>query len=85
MTELTAHAAPRTKAQKNPDDWLTRKEAVDYLRSIGCPVTQRSLEKKASNNNAGKGPSFTRVGWRTVQYQRRDLDAWAYRETTRVV
>ncbi len=83
MTELAAHDAPRSKAKKNPDDWLTRKEAATYLASIGCPISKRALEKRASNNNAGKGPAFTRIGWRTVRYKREDLDAWAYRETTR--
>jgi hypothetical protein len=83
MTELAPTESTRAKPKKSPDDWLTRKESVVYLSSIGCPVTQRALEKRASNNNAGKGPAFTRIGWRTVRYKRSDLDAWAYRETTR--
>ena len=83
MTELAAHEPPRAKAKKNPDDWLTRKEAATYLASIGCPISKRALEKRASNNNAGKGPAFTRIGWRTVRYKREDLDSWAYKETTR--
>ena len=74
----------RAKPKKNPDDWLSRKEAANYLASIGCPVSARSLEKRAANNNEGRGPSFTRVGWRTVKYQRRDLDAWARVQTVRI-
>jgi hypothetical protein len=65
-------------------EWFTRVEAAAYLASIGCPVSVRSLEKKASNHNEGKGPAFTRVGWRTVKYNRRDLDTWAFQQTVRV-
>ena len=74
---------PRSK-KESPDDWLSRKEAATYLSKIGCPVTMRQLEKRAANNNAGRGPAFTRVGWRHVRYRRSDLDAWAYAQTERV-
>lgn len=67
-----------------PDDWLSRKEAARYLESIGCPVSVRSLETRAANNNEGRGPSFTRVGWKTVRYRRDDLDRWAKAEARRV-
>lgn len=67
-----------------PDEWLSRKEAARYLESIGCPVSARSLETRAANNNEGRGPPFTRVGWKTVRYRKADLDAWAKREAVRV-
>lgn len=63
-------------------DWFSRKEAALYLASIGCPVPLRTLEKWAMNNNAGKGPPFTRIKSKIVRYRRADLDAWAYREVT---
>ena len=74
---------PRSKKQ-SPDDWLSRKEAAIYLGKIGCPVSVRMLEKRAANNNAGRGPAFTRIGWRVVRYRRGDLDSWAYLQTERI-
>lgn len=64
--------------------FLSRKEAAVYLESIGCPISVRSLEKWASNNNAGKGPPFTRIRWKIVRYSRADLDQWAYAEVERI-
>jgi hypothetical protein len=69
---------------KSAKEWYSRKEAAGYLASIGCPVSVRMLENRAANNNAGRGPSFTRIGWRMVKYHRRDLDAWAYAQTEHV-
>lgn len=66
------------------DDWLSRKDASLYLTAIGCPTSVRALEKRASNNNAGKGPSFTRSSWKCVKYKRADLDAWAQTQVVRV-
>lgn len=65
-------------------EWLTRKEASRFLSRIGCPVSVATLAGMAANNNAGKGPAFTRTGWRTVRYQPADLRAWANGRTTRV-
>ena len=65
-------------------EWLSRKEAAIYLTANGCPTSARTLEKLASNNNKGKGPSYNRTSWRTVRYHRDDLDAWRKRETQRV-
>jgi hypothetical protein len=64
--------------------WLTRKEAAAFLSNIGCPITWGALANMASNNNAGKGPPFTRTGWRSVRYEPADLRAWADKNTTRV-
>ena len=65
-------------------NWLSRKEAATYLTERGIRVTERTLANLASNNNAGKGPSFTRARWRTVLYARADLDLWLAREMRRV-
>lgn len=74
MTELlTAAAIPKAKPQK---DWLSRKEAANYLTSKGCRITAKTLANMASNNNALKGPAFTRTSWKGVQYLRIDLDRW---------
>lgn len=83
MTDLAAtlHAPARAKPQK---DWFSRKEAAIYLTQIGCKIAPKTLENLSANNNAGKGPSFTRNGWKMVQYSRDDLDAWARRRMVRV-
>lgn len=72
------------EAVLSPDDWLTRKEAAEYLGKLGCPITVAYLERMAVDNNAGNGPPFTRTRWRLVRYRRSDLDAWAKREAVRV-
>lgn len=62
-------------------EWLTRKEAAAYLTKIGCPISSRTLDNLARNNNEGNGPSFIRIGtgeWRRVRYRITDLDQWAY-------
>jgi hypothetical protein len=66
------------------DNWLTRKQAADYLTRRGYPIKARSLERMAANNNGGKGPPFTRFGWKAVGYQRADLDEWRMKRMTRV-
>ena len=68
-----------------PDDtWLSRKAAAIYLTRIGYPITNRTLEKLASNHNAGKGPPYSRVSWKCTRYRQSDLDAWAKARTVRV-
>ena len=74
---------PRAKKQSG-DDWLSRKEAAFYLAKIGCPISVRALELRGMKNNSGNGPSFIRIGQRTVRYRRGDLDAWAYRQTVMI-
>jgi hypothetical protein len=66
------------------DQWLTRKKAVAYLERLGCPISIRTLEKWASNDNAGKGPPFSRSRKRIVRYKLSDLSAWASKEIVRV-
>ena len=67
-----------------PKDSMNRKEAAAYLTGLGYPITPATLAKYAANNNAGKGPSFTRFRWKMVRYRREDLDAWAAKEGTRI-
>lgn len=66
------------------EGWMSRKEAARFLTSIGHPTTAQRLANMAKNNNAGKGPSFTRTGWRSVYYLESDLRVWAARRTERV-
>lgn len=81
MSALTGISDQRRPAES---EWLSRKEAARYLAGIGCPISVRMLEVRAANGNRGKGPPFTRIGWKTVRYSRADLDEWAARETVRV-
>lgn len=78
---MTATADQRRPAES---EWLSRKEAAIYLTKRGCPISAGTLRNLASNNNAGKGPPFSRVRWKFVRYSRVDLDEWAKRETVRV-
>jgi hypothetical protein len=64
--------------------WLNRKEAARYLKSLGWAVTPRTMENWAANNNLGKGPAFTRFGWKTVRYLKEDLDSWSEARKARV-
>lgn len=84
MTLAVAMPAPFAPKSKPDKDWMSRKEAANYLTRIGFPISARVLEKKAANNNAGKGPPFDRLGWKRVRYAKADLDDWAKRETVRV-
>jgi hypothetical protein len=81
---VTLSAISDTPKSKPQPERFSRKEAARYLAQIGCPVSVRALEKRAANNNEGRGPSFTRVGWNQVRYKRADLDAWAAQQTVRV-
>lgn len=60
--------------------WLCRKDAATYLTSIGCPISAGTLEQLAKNENQGNGPRFLRMRWRTVRYNKEDLDSWAKRQ-----
>ena len=67
------------------DRLLSRKEAASYLETIGCPrISVRTLEKWAQDNNAGRGPPFTKLR-KAVGYRRTDLDAWAFCEAKVIV
>ena len=64
--------------------WLSRKEAATFLTGIGCAISSRTLDKLAAHNNALKGPPFIKSGWRTVRYERSDLEEWAKLQTVKV-
>lgn len=66
-------------------DRITRKEAANYLTSLGYQLSAKSLANLASNDNALKGPPFYRYGWRTIRYSREDLRIWFEARVTRVV
>lgn len=66
-------------------EYFTRKEAAEYLTSIGCPTAPQTLANLASNGNAGGGPPFITSGWRTLRYARTELDAWAKRRIKRTL
>jgi hypothetical protein len=53
---IAAAPAPRAKP---PKEWLTRRQAANYLTSLGCQISHRTLANLAANNNAGKGPPYT--------------------------
>ncbi len=73
-----------THPQKIQSEWLNRKEAAIYLAKIGCPVSGRTLDTLAQNNNEGGGPSFVRIRKKFVRYNRSDLEAWAKKVTVRI-
>jgi hypothetical protein len=65
-------------------DWLCTKEASSYLKTIGCFISPKTLANLRNNNNAGKGPTFSRTRWKTVRYLKADLQAWAAQNVERV-
>ena len=84
---MTLSAALPSRESKKPTvfpDKMTRKEAAYYLQTLGHRIKEKTLTNMASNNNAGKGPSFTRTGWRTLFYSRADLDAWAVARSKKI-
>lgn len=64
-------------------DWLPRKKAATLLAALGCPVSWRTLERWAEDNNSGNGPAFTKTR-RNIRYHRSDLVEWANKEAKRV-
>lgn len=85
LTTSAAEIVAVTPARQKPDkEWMSRKEAAHYLTKIGCPISWMTLANMASNNNSGKGPSFSRFRWSSVRYHRDDLDKWAKKEMIRV-
>ena len=75
---------PHLQLRRPEKDHFNRKEAAAYLTRIGCPISPRTLENLAMNNNAGKGPPYTRMRWKTVVYNRVELEQWAERQKVRV-
>jgi hypothetical protein len=50
---------------------LTRKEAVEYLNSIGCPMSKVTLQQLGQ-----RGPPYRTVEGRNSYYRKEDLDEW---------
>ena len=63
---------------------LSRKEAARYLGTLGIRISPQRLANMAANGNAGAGPTFTRIGWSQVFYEREDLDTWARMRMRRI-
>jgi hypothetical protein len=53
---------------------LNRREASDFLRGLGYPITAKTLAKYAVS---GEGPAFLKFGTKMVLYTEPDLRAWA--------
>jgi hypothetical protein len=64
--------------------WFSRKEASAFLTSMGCAISPRTLQKLAVHNNSLKGPPFTRSGWKSVRYERNDLEEWARSQIVKI-
>ena len=59
-----------------PVQYLSRKAAVAYLRSKGCPIELRTLNYYACKQCKRKiGPPFIKVGY-IINYRKDDLDRW---------
>lgn len=71
-------------AEPTQSDWLTRKHAARFLATQGVPISPRTLEKWAQNNNVGGGPPFIRLKTKIIRYLKADLQAWVQREVMRV-
>jgi hypothetical protein len=64
----------QAKAPKLPGAYRTRREAAEYLRSRGYPLSFSTLTKLCALK---KGPSPARVWGRRELYTDPMLDAWA--------
>jgi hypothetical protein len=63
--------------------WLTRREAADYLlREHGMRFGAAALANAATN---GTGPPYTKQGGKLVSYWRPDVDEWARSRMSRKV
>lgn len=59
-------------------DFMSRREAAEYLTARGLTVSHTTLQKWATT---GGGPTYRRFGRRAV-YSPSDLDAWAESKLT---
>lgn len=66
------------------EQFLNRKEAANYLTSLGCPITAQRLAFYAIQNNTHGGPAFTKIKGFMVRYAKTDLEAWAKANTKRI-
>ena len=63
---------------------LSTKEAALYLRSVGYPISVRTLYNMRQPGYAHKGPPHYKFGWGSVGYYKEDLATWAASQTQRV-
>lgn len=64
-------------------EWLPRKKAAELLAALGCPVSWRTLERWAEDDNHGKGPPFTKTR-RIIRYRRTEIIEWVNKEARRI-
>lgn len=64
--------------------WFSRKEAAAFLVDIGCPIAPQTLANLATHNNEMRGPPFTRISYKIVRYDRKDLEEWAKAQTVKI-
>lgn len=72
---------PLSRRSNEPMD---RKHAARFLTLIGCPIAPKTLANMAARNNAGGGPSFTRVLKGRNWYYEADLRDWAATHSKKV-
>lgn len=64
--------------------WLTRKEACQFLASLGYRVSPERLANLAMNNNAAGGPPFCRYGAKVIRYEQSKVRKWLEQRTEHV-
>jgi hypothetical protein len=69
--EIAPAAGPKLNASGR--SFMRRREAVEYLASLGLPIAFNTLQKLATT---GGGPVFRHFG-RWPIYRREDLEDWA--------
>lgn len=63
-------------------DWLSRKEAAEYLTRHGYRISPGHLANLAMRE--GAGPPAYRYGWKVVSYKRTELDQWLDKVRTEI-
>ena len=72
------------KKDANSDCLLNRMEASLFLKSIGCPISYRSLCVYAIKNNQGSGPPYIKIRDKSVRYRKSELEEWAIKQIKRI-
>ena len=69
---------------KSDDKYFCRKDAANFLREHGCPVSYQTLSNLGSPRAKRKGPPFSRWRWGAVSYLKTDLVKWMAENFERV-
>ena len=69
--------SPRTK-------WLTRKEAADFLDTLGCPISPKRLATLVCQPGDYQGPPFVRSRGKVIRYHMDEVRTWALKRMERV-